>query len=147
MSEVIPVKASLVNLAFCDFVRIPLFPPFRSKVSAALKWSFPNHFVDITIRLGSREEERWRREVERRGKREGGEKESLRKGGEEEMSKGGEEESLRKREEERRRVGEEEGRRGVEEERGCEEYGRRGVEEEREVRSMGGEERRGGGEK
>ena len=32
MSEVIPMKASLVNLAFCDFVRIPLFPPFRSKV-------------------------------------------------------------------------------------------------------------------
>ena len=39
------------------------------------------------------------------------------------------------------------GRRGVEEERGGEEYGRRGVEEEREVRSMGGEESKGGGEK
>ena len=79
MSEVIPVKASLVNLAFCDFVRILLFSPFGSKVSAALKWSFPNHFVDITIRLGSREEERWRRrEVERRGKREGGKKERRR---------------------------------------------------------------------
>ena len=81
MSEVIPVKASLVNLAFCDFVPMPLFPPFRSKVSAALKWSFPNRFVDITIRLGSREEERLRE-----GKDREGEEESLRKGGEEDMS-------------------------------------------------------------
>ena len=105
MSEVIPVKASLVNLAFCDFVRIPLFPPFKSKVSAALKWSFPNHFVDITIRLGSREEKRGGEGEEGRGRE--GEEESLRKGGEEEMSKGGEEESLRKGEEERRWVGEE----------------------------------------
>ena len=74
MSEVIAVKASLVNLAFCDFVPMPLFPPFRSKVSAALKWSFPNHFADITMRLGSREEERWR----------GGEEEERRREGEEE---------------------------------------------------------------
>ena len=88
----------------------PFFPPFRSKVSAALKWSFPNHFVDITIRLGSREEKRGGEGEEGRGRE--GEEESLRKGGEEEMSKGGEGESLRKGEEERRRVGEEEGRRG-----------------------------------
>ena len=81
------VKASLVNLAFCDFVRIQLFPPFRSKVSAALKWSFPNHFVDITIRLGSREEKRGGEGEEGRGRE--GEEESLRKGGEEEGRRGG----------------------------------------------------------
>ena len=41
ISEVIPVYASLVNLAFRDFVPMLLLPPFSNKVSAALKWSFP----------------------------------------------------------------------------------------------------------
>ena len=104
MSEVIPVKASLVNLAFCDFVRIPLFPPFRSKFSVALKWSFPNHFVDITIRLGSREEKRWRGGRGKGERRRGGEFEERRRGGDEQGRRGGEFEE--------RRRGEEEGRRG-----------------------------------